>query len=141
MLSVVIEAALGIIVIIIASAAGYIVKGFDKKLDRQSDRTGELGKELSDLRTSQGILEQRVTNNEEALSGINKDIENLEKRNQDLMDKLEKNQEKLFLAMGKMELEYGKLTMQFKQADITHADIKGDLARITAHLLGDPNTK
>lgn len=137
MTTVILEVALTAIMMIIGSATLYIIKGFDKRLDKQSVGEAELRKSVSDLETEYGRLEQRVTANEDILNVINKDIEGLEKQHADLVDKLDKNQEKVLLAIGKMELEYAKLTMQFKQADITHADIKGELARLTTHLLGE----
>lgn len=137
MMTVIVEVALTAVVMIIGSATLYIVRGFDKRLDRQSDNNNELVKELADLKAEHGKLSQRVQDNEQSLVRINKDIESLEERNKDLMDKLEKNQEKVLLAIGKMELKYAEMTMQFKQADITHSDIKGELARLTSHLLGE----
>jgi septal ring factor EnvC (AmiA/AmiB activator) len=137
MTTVIVEVALTAIVMIIGSATLYIIKGFDKRLDKQNDTTGRVNTAVSDLKADYSRLEQRISANEQTLVSINKDIENLEQRNKDLMDKLEKNQEKVLLAIGKMELQYAEMTMQFKQADITHADIKGDLARLTTYLLGE----
>lgn len=137
MMTVIVEVALTAVVMIIGSATLYIVRGFDKRLDRQSDNNNELGRELANLKAEHGKLAQRVHDNEQSLVRIDKDIASLEERNKDLMDKLEKNQEKVLLAIGKMELKYAEMTMQFKQADITHSDIKGELARLTSHLLGE----
>lgn len=134
MTAIILEVALTAMCTALGCATIYILKGFSKRIDTTTE-------DLYDLKAKHSALEQRVTDNEKTIHHLNSDIARLEKDNKDLLAQINENFQKLQVSIEELKLRNAELTMQFKQADITHTDIKRDISLIASHLYGSNGTK
>lgn len=130
MTGIILEVALTAMCAIIGGGTLYILKGIEKKQETLSGTVNGLLKDHS-------ALAQRVADNEHSLRSVEKDINRLEADNKALLVQINDNYQKIQISIEELKLRNAELTAQFKQADITHSDIKGDIARIAAHLYGN----
>lgn len=136
MSEIVFEIALAGLVTALGTIILFLVKSFEKKQSSTDDNLAALQASVSKLWTDHGKLAQQVFDNEKALAAVNRDISKLEEDNKAILVQINDNYQKIQVSIEELKLKHAELTVQFKQADVTHSDIKGDIARIATFLYG-----
>lgn len=134
MSEIVFEIALAGLVTALGTIILFLIKGFEKKQSSTDNNLAALQASVSKLWTDHGKLAQQVFDNEKSLTNVNRDIGKLEEDNKAILVQINDNYQKLQVSIEDLKLRHAELTVQFKHADVTHSDIKGDIARIATFL-------